>query len=802
MKTIFFFFANVFVCFHSFSQSIIFIDSINQSVILDVILLDESTGVNYFCDQEGTFYFDHSMIGNQLFATRIGYEDQYFKIQGDTKTQKVWMNPVKNLLDELVISANRWDHSAQEIPREIESISKDEIIKSNAQTTADVLSKNASVFIQKSQQAGGSPMIRGFATNRLIYVVDDVRMNTAIFRSGNIQNVISIDPFSIRKAEVMHGPGSVIYGSDALGGVMQFNLKQQDFSNNDQLKIQGETNLRYSSANNENTGHIELGIAKKKWSLFNSISSFNFGDLRMGSKDSEPYKKYKYVVRINGTDSIVNNANPLIQIPSSYHQLNGYHKLRFAVSRKLALDMSYLYSSTGAYPRYDRHLREKNGLPRYATWNYGPQKWNRLRLGMSSKSDGKLFDQAKLVLAKQYFEESRISRNLNSNTELHQIEMVDAYSINLDFRNHKIRNQQWHYGLEWVRNKVNSTAFNLNIINQNTDDALSRYPLSYWNSAGFYLDYNLEFNHRYYLNAGVRYNYYSLHSEFDTRFLNFPFQNIDLSNGALTENLGFSFLPDMNWKFSINLATGFRSPNVDDIGKVFDSAPGLVIVPNPDLKSENCRSIEFGLAYDNGKFDLSINPYYTYLKDAMVRRDFQFNGQDSIIYNGELSQVQALVNAAFARVLGVDFSLTYMLSTEFSLNGRYSYQYGREELDDGTEDYMRHAAPPFGRIGVEYQFHKTDFEIFSQFSAGKTFEKLPFEERAKTEIYPKDKYGNPYLPSWFIINVNARLKASDNIIIGLSVENILDQAYKTYSSGIAAAGRNLVLNATYIFNKN
>ena len=79
----------------------------------------------------------------------------------------------------------------------------------NPQTTADLLGQIGSVFIQKSQMGGGSPMIRGFATNRVLMVADGVRMNNAIYRSGNNQNIISIDPFSLEDAEVIFGPGSI-----------------------------------------------------------------------------------------------------------------------------------------------------------------------------------------------------------------------------------------------------------------------------------------------------------------------------------------------------------------------------------------------------------------------------------------------------------------------------------------------------------------------------------------------------------------------------------------------------------------
>ena len=163
-------------------------------------------------------------------------------------------------IDEIVVSAARWQQPSSDVPLKVITISPQEVSVENPQTTADLLSISGKVFIQKSQQGGGSPMIRGFATNRLLYSVDGVRMNTAIFRGGNLQNVISLDPFTMESAEVLFGPGSVIYGSDAIGGVMSFQTLTPQLSYTGSTLISGKAVARYSSANNEKTGHFNINI--------------------------------------------------------------------------------------------------------------------------------------------------------------------------------------------------------------------------------------------------------------------------------------------------------------------------------------------------------------------------------------------------------------------------------------------------------------------------------------------------------------------------------------------------------------
>ncbi len=193
------------------------------------------------------------------------------------------LEPSSLSLEQYTVVASKWNQSTRDIPAKITSISVQEVALQNPQTTADLLATSGEVFIQKSQQGGGSPMIRGFATNRLLITVDGVRMNTAIFRSGNLQNVISLDPFAIERTEVLFGPGSVIYGSDAIGGVMGFNTLTPKLSLGDKSDVSGSAVSRYSSANDERTGHVDVNVGWKKFAMVSSFSYFNFDDLRMGT---------------------------------------------------------------------------------------------------------------------------------------------------------------------------------------------------------------------------------------------------------------------------------------------------------------------------------------------------------------------------------------------------------------------------------------------------------------------------------------------------------------------------------------
>ena len=172
------------------------------------------------------------------------------------------------LLDEMVISANKVEESKKTVAQQIEVLRANQIAGSQAQTTADLIANTGNVFVQKSQSGGGSPVIRGFEASRILLVVDGVRMNNIIYRSGHLQNIITLDNAILERAEVLFGPSSTIYGSDALGGVIHFYTKKPLFATDTlKRKIKANAFVRYGSVNNEITGHADFNTGCRKFAL-------------------------------------------------------------------------------------------------------------------------------------------------------------------------------------------------------------------------------------------------------------------------------------------------------------------------------------------------------------------------------------------------------------------------------------------------------------------------------------------------------------------------------------------------------
>lgn len=783
-------------------QTLTVLDKNSREPLESVSIIGESKPRVILTDKNGQADISIFEKAQEILISLIGYQSLIISFD-DLKKMDFYVELSQNILslDQVVVSASRWDQSNRNIPSKIVTIKPSDITFNNPQTAADLLGNTGKVFIQKSQQGGGSPMIRGFATNRLIYAVDGVRMNTAIFRSGNLQNVISLDGFAVESAEVMFGPGSVLYGSDAIGGVMSFQTLTPKLSSSDsKTNISGKAIARFSSANKEKTGHFDINFGKKKWASVTSISYNDFGDLRMGKNGPADYLKPFIVERVGNEDVFRTNPDSLVQSPSGYKQYNITQKIRFKPNENWDIQYGLHISETSEYARYDRHLRLRNGKPRYAEWNYGPQTWSMNQLKVTNFGNNTWYDQASLNIAYQTFGESRIDRDLNEVNRQIQTEAVDAWSANADFIKSLSEKQKLFYGIEFVTNEVTSAGTFQNITTGVSSNGPARYPKATWSSYGVYTNYQCILSEKVSLQAGARYNRFTLNATYDLTFFPLPFSTSNSNNGALTGSFGAVYRPTSSWSVFANVSTGFRAPNVDDTGKVFDSAPGSVTVPNPNLKAEYAYNAEVGIIKIIGdRLKIDFTAYYTLLQNALVRRGFTLNGQDSIDYKDELSEVLAVQNAAKAKVYGFQAGIDIKIISGLSLSSDYNVQIGVEELDNGKTSPSRHAAPSFGTTRLVYKKGKWHGELNSQYTASKSFEQLPDEEQGKTELYAKDINGKPFAPSWQIFNIRGQYQLTQTLTVTMAIENITSQRYRPYSSGLAGAGRNFMVSGLFKF---
>ncbi|MDG1776348.1 MAG: TonB-dependent receptor [Crocinitomicaceae bacterium] len=787
-------------CFNSFSQEITILDKVTQVYIPGVKVYATNPKVQTLSDGQGKFNLELFSECDSVYVSYTSYETQELSVFELKGVAQIELTDQALSVSEMIVTANRWEQDKAKVPNRIAKLNMKDAELLGPQTTADLLETSGYVFVQKSQLAGGSPQLRGFGTNRVMITVDGVRMNNAIFRSGNLQNVLSLDANSLESAEVLFGPGAVMYGSDAIGGVMDFRSKKAQLIT-DSTRLRSKFNVfsRYSTASNESTTHFDFNYGKKKWAFMTAITFSKFGDLKTGSYGNSAFLRPSYQETINGVDSTLVNEDSNLQIGSGYWQANAIQKVYFKPSKEWSFDYGFLFSTTSDAPRYDRLTLDANsdGQLDNAEWYYGPQQWMMHRLTVvNTPVKNLLYDQMRLTVAYQSYRESRHDRKKGATERRNKYEHVDALSLNSDFDKTLSSRIKLFYGIEGVFNLVHSNADKTSIIDGSSYEINARYPDgSRWQTYGVYTKWNYSIHDKWILNTGIRYTIYDIVAKFDTSLFAVPIPGVNNSDGALNGTIGLVYNPNVRSQIYINGSSGFRAPNIDDIGKVFDSEPGSVVVPNVHLKPEYAYSAEFGFvkAIKNSvKLDGAV--YYTYLKDALARTTFNFNGQDSILYDGVLSQVQAIQNISNAYVYGLQGGVELNLGKGFSLKSMISYQKGFEYNVDSASYFPKsHITPLYGRTALSYKRRHLRMEMYAVYHGRMNHDDLPLIER-KNHSYALDHEGNSYTPSWYTLNIKATYFFNEHTSLNAGVENITDQLYRTFGSGISAPGRNFSLS--------
>jgi hemoglobin/transferrin/lactoferrin receptor protein len=707
-------------------------------------------------------------------------------------------------LDEAVVYSNKFVEKKKNLAQKIDILSAKTIARYNAQNSGDLLINSGNVFVQKSQQGGSSPVIRGFEASRVLLIVDGVRLNNAIYRAGHLQNAITVDQNMLERVEVMYGPASTIYGSDALGGVIHFRTKSPVLSSGDQLMVKGTGFVRYSSANEEKTGHADVSLGGKKFGWLQSYTYSDFGDMKMGNVYRDKYynfgRRTQYIDPAGGVDRVVPNSDDRIQRFSGYKQWDITQKLLFRQSDKVSQHLNFQYSNSSNVPRYDRLQDVKNfggtigTTLRYAQWFYGPQTRVMGAYELNVDSAGFL-DALKINLNYQDIKESRQQREyLRYDRFDSRREHVKVAAFNIDGKK-TWGNNELSMGVDGQLNDVKSVADRTNLTTGAVTKLDTRYPdgTNKMNYFGLYAQHLAKLSKgKLILNDGIRLQLVKLHSTIiDNSFFNLPVTDIKQSPFAVTGNLGAVYMPSPGLRITGNISSGFRAPNIDDAVRIFESSTAIkrVVIPNAEINPEYTYNFDLGFSQTiQDKVRFEVTGFYTLFRNAIATAPFKLNGQDSIVYNGVKSAVYASQNINKAYVRGINARLKIELSKKWSLDNTVSQTYGRYKNPDGTEKPLDHVPPVFGKSSLTYTDTKFSTEVYGMYNGWK-----------KIKDYNPDgedngQYATPEgMPSWFIINWRGSYAFTKNMTLQLAVENITDKNYRYFASGFSAPGRNFVV---------
>ncbi|MEZ5007366.1 MAG: TonB-dependent receptor [Chitinophagales bacterium] len=784
----------------AWSQDIQILNKVTLEPVKDVLVYNASHNFWEVTDNDGKVTLIGLELLDTIYVQHQAYIMEVLQLEDLFKSNyKVFLTQKVVLIDEVVITAGKTEEVVSDVSNQVKIITKDEINFRNPQTTADLLAQSGEVFVQKSQMGGGSPVLRGFEANKVLLVIDGVRMNNAIYRNGHLQNSITIDPSSLERAEVVFGPGAVIYGSDAIGGVMHFVTKEPTLTLQEGVKrFKGDVYTRFSSANMEKTVHGALNMGFNKWGSFTDFTYSDFDDLKMGRHRSHGFKEWGispyYVDRIDGRDTVLVNDKPHKQIYSGYSQWNVLQKFKIQANDNLKFGIKFQASSTSNIPRYEQlnDFEIIDSLPyptKFSEWYYGPQKFILGAFNVDIK-EKKAFDNGGFTFAVQALEETRVDRRFQKTKRNASIENVKVASVNGDFGKKISDKTTLQYGFEATYNNVQSNVLITDIVTneETTVGDPTRYPDGGSNtqSYAFYLMDKWRPNEKVVIHAGIRYSHFILQSKFiDTSFIKLPITNFKLSRGAISGSVGLVFKPVDGFELKINGSSGFRAPNVDDYGKVREQA-GEVTVPNLDLKPEYAYNAEIGLVKNFDKIArLSVTAYYTHLTDAIVRTHTTINGSDSILYQGDSVYIITNDNILNARVYGFAIGFYTDIGKYISMTANFNFTKGKEKP---TNVPMSHIPPFYGRVSMLAKVKRFQAELWVQFNGQKTLANYgDSEDRADEAIPDLGTVG------WFTLNLRTTAQLHKNLTLQLAIENIIDTHYKPFSSGISAPGRNFIV---------
>jgi hemoglobin/transferrin/lactoferrin receptor protein len=617
-----------------------------------------------------------------------------------------------------------------------------------------------------------------------------------------------------------------VYGSDALGGVVHFYTKTPKIG--DSISVSGDAFTRYSSANNERTYNLNTAISFNKWASFTSVNYSDFGDLRMGRSRNHGFKNWGKVFTYSDNDDTtfnetpVNNGNPNRQKNTGYRQIDLLQKFNIQTSNRSNLGLNFQYSASSDIPRFDRLSELKDGILKFAEWRYGPQKRFLFSPRYEFRSDSKIMKSGAITAAYQNIEESRIKRKYGDTIRGYQEEQLDVYTLNGDFSVPLSKKRDLSYGLEFTHNDVSSKGFgraletNGSIITGfgTTSIAQSRYPdggSTYTTAAG-YVNYRQDINRKSTLNTGARYTYTKLKALFvDQTFVTLPDPDITLSNSSITANLSYAFRPEEFWQINGVISSGFRSPNIDDVGKLREKN-GLLTVPNVGLRPEYAYNAELGISkfISNKKHQVSFNTYYTLLNNYIARDAFEVLNDSStpdpatVLYEGEEVTTVANVNRGTAYIVGGTFDFGTQLSQNWLWRGNLTYTKGKSYDDDR---YLPSISPFFGSSTLTFQKNKFEAALGYRFSFKKSADEYSIGGEDNLEQSPQidpnptlagDEFYNGH-PAWNVFDLRTNYQVSERLALQVSLDNIFDIHYKEFASAISAPGRNFRLTVAFNF---
>lgn len=805
----------VVLCFCAIAQVVVK-DAVTQETLPGVSIVDKAKSHFEITDTNGIAKLIAFPPNAELFFTHMGYDMYRIQKANLKSNQVIWLTPNMEQLSEIVLSISRSTEKKRRLAQQIGIIGKQQIEQQHPENTTALLREVPGVRVQQSQGGGGSPVLRGFEANRVLLVVDGVRMNNAIYRSGHLHNSISIDPLSLSRAEVVFGPSSVGYGSDALGGVIHFYTKTPLINQEQKLRLAGSSSYTFRQNTSKQTALFEYSAPK--WAMLQQLSYATFGDVVMGSRRPHGYDNWGKVFAFSqNTDTRYEalptiNDHPNVQRNSGYRQLDLLQKWVYHTTNGIKFTLNLQGSQSGNISRFDKLSETKDNNLRFARWEYGPQKRVLISPQMSFMGNRSWLHSGNIIAAVQLLEESRIQRKLVSLDRETQIERLAVLSLNADFKAKPSDGKDWSYGLEFTHNKVNSTAFAQELIvhGEKISGVLLRRPIptrypsggSTYATFAAYLDYRHDFSPKSTLSLGARHTITELDAVWtEQALIDARLAQVYQKHQSSNVTLGYTYQPNSTWKVKALFSTGFRAPNIDDLGKTREDK-GVLNVPNFELRPEYIYSADVGIRKQwKGESFIEVNGYYAFVNDYiargpyMVKHDLSTADFSTIMHSNEEVKTTANINVGTARIGGFSAQTKWKIMARIDYQSSLTYTRGFGNSKSGN---LPSISPLFVTQKISWNLPKGDVSLqwhHAQAKSPEDYSSWGEDGLEETPILQDGTYAGS--PAWHRWDMQFSYPISNGLQLSGGIFNLWDTHYREFASGISAPGRSTKLVLRY-----
>ncbi len=659
--------------------------------------------------------------------------------------------------ENVIITATRTGQKLSELIPIVSMVDRREIERRNSQTSAEALREESGIFIQKTNHGGGSAIIRGLSSNQILILVDGIRLNNSTYRLGNHQYLTTVDNNMLARIEVVHGPLSVMHGSDALGGTINLVTESPQFSEGAN-QINYNFSNRYATADQAKTVHAGINYITSKLVFQSGFSYKNYGDLRQGTTNIS--NKLKTAIPGN------------TQKPSAFTAYDFNGKIIYTPGEKQKLIAAYQQSRQDDVPRFDKYAY--NGFNK---WFYTPQKRDLLYGVYENKNKLGFINSFRSTFSYHRQQEGREKQKLPQSSLTKELDDVATlgfmFQAQSTYKTHLL-----HYGLDLYLDQVQSSAQIIDST-KTSQATRGRFPDgARYNSLGIFLEDEYHFSKAWQLDAGIRYSVFNTAFTISQDAVQNSYQK---QFRALTGSIGLMFKPNMWSSFSSNFAQGFRAPNLSDLTKFGESKGAVFEVPNLAVKPEEALSLDLNYKVNLPKLKMVAAVYYMRISDLLISAPDLYKGKPKIISGTDTLNIKSKQNAGEAFITGFEWSLRYGFAPGFNFRSNLAYTYGENKT---ARDPVGGIPPFFGLAGLSWQKQDLFLETYTRFAMEQP--RLSKDDLDDPRIPPGGT------PGWFTLNMRVEYEISPSIKVNFAIENILDQLYREHGSGINSPGRNFI----------